>query len=162
MIFADWKPKTFAGVPFQLVDPQGKSKPNIVLLYGPNGSLPPKMPRSVKLPCNMPVGKLHMLSGVSGWGYPAVKEGSTSMIVRFHFADGQTEEHPLINGQHFADYIRRVDVPQSQFAFSLRNQQLRYVAIELKRKALVREVELVKGSDNSSPIVMALTAEQPQ
>ena len=84
------------------------------------------------------------------------------MIVRFHFADGQSEDQPLINGQHFADYIRRVDVPKSEFAFSLRGQQIRYVAIEPVRKALVREVELLKGSDSSSPIVMALTAEQPQ
>lgn len=162
MIFPDWKPKSFNNVPFQLVDPQGSTKPNIVLLYGPQGTLPPKMPRSVTLPCNMPVGKLHMLSGVSGWGFPASREGSVSLIVRFHFADGETEDQPLINGQHFADYIRRIDVPQSQFAFNLRGQQLRYVTVEPKRKALVREIELIKGSDGSAPIIMAVTAEQPQ
>lgn len=162
MIFADWKPKTFAGVPFQLVDPQGKSKPNIVLLYSPNGTLPPTMPQSVKLPCNMPLGKLHLLSGVSGWGYPASAEGSVSLIVRLHFADGEAEDHPLVNGQHFADYIRRIDVPKSEFAFALRSQQIRYLAIEPSRKAVVREVELVKGPDRSAPIIMAITAEQPQ
>ena len=51
------------------------------------------------------------------------------MIVRLHYADGQTEDHKLINGEHFADYIRRVDVPQSKFAFDLRGQQLRYLAV---------------------------------
>lgn len=161
MMFADWKLKTFEGVPFQLVDPLGKSKPNIVLLYGPNGTLPPNMPRSVKLPCNMVVSKLHMLSGVSGWGFPASKEGTTSLIVRFHFADGQTEDQPLINGEHFADYIRRVDVPKSKFAFSLRGQQIRYVLVEPMRRSVVREVELLKGPDATAPIIMAVTAEQP-
>ncbi len=132
------------------------------MLYGPQGTLPPKMPRSVKLPANMPIGKLHLLSGVSGWGYPASGKGSTSMIVKFHYADGQTEEHKLINGEHFADYIRRIDVPSSEFAFNLRGQQIRYLFVEAKRKEVVKEVELVKGDDQSAPMVMALTAEQPQ
>ncbi len=47
MVFPDWKGKTFKDVPFQLVDPLGKTKPNIVMLHGPQGTLPPKMPRSV-------------------------------------------------------------------------------------------------------------------
>ncbi len=161
MVFDDWKGKTFNGVPFQVVDPLGKSKANIVLLFGPQGTLPPKMPRSVKLPCNMPVGKVHILGGVSGWGFPASQKGSVSMIVRLHFEDGKTEDHELINGEHIADYIRRIDVPKSEFAFSLRGQQVRYVMVEAKRKAVVREIELLKGPDGSAPIVMAITAEQP-
>ncbi|MCC6509636.1 MAG: c-type cytochrome [Pirellulaceae bacterium] len=162
VIFQDWKGKTFQDVPFQLVDPLGKTKANIVMLYGPQGTMPPKMPRSVKLPCNMPVGKLHMLGGVSGWGFPASRAGTTSMLVTFHYADGQTEEHKLINGEHFADYIRRVDVPKSTFAFNVRGQQVRYLVVEPKRKEIVREVELVKGDDPTAPMVVALTAEQPQ
>ena len=116
LIFADWTPKTFEGVPFQLVDPHGTKTPNAIMLYGTNGGIPPKMPKSVKLPCNAPVKLLHLLSGVSGWGWPATEKVSTTMIVRLHYADGQTEDHPLKNGEAFADYIRRVDVPGSKFA----------------------------------------------
>ncbi len=162
MVFRDWKPKEFEGVPFYLVDPQGKSKPNIVLLNGPNGTLPPKMPKSVTLPCNMVVKSIHLLSGVSGWGHPFNSDKTTSMIVRFHFEDGQTEDHRLVNAVHFADYIRRVDVPESKFAFALQGQQIRYLAVSPKRQALVKTVELVKGEDQSAPIVMAVTAEQVQ
>ncbi len=160
MVFEDWQPRSFAGVPFQLVDPLGKSRRNIVMLYGPNGTQPPKMPRSVTLPCNMVVKNLHLLSGVSGWGFPASPTGSTSMIVRFHYANGQTEDHALKNGIHFADYIRRIDVPDSQFAFQLRNQQLRYLAVQPKQREVVREIELVKGNDSSAPMVMSMTVEQ--
>ncbi|QDV23110.1 Trehalose utilization [Aureliella helgolandensis] len=160
MVFSDWSPKEFQGVPFQLVDPQGKRVPNIVLLHGPNGTLPPKMPKQVTLPCNMSLKQLHLLSGVSGWGFPYSNRKSVSMIVRFHYADGETEEHPLINGVHFADYIRRVDVPESQFAFPLGNQQVRYLAISPKRNQPIASVDLVKGDDASAPIIMAITAEQ--
>jgi len=159
MVFADWGPKTFAGVPFLLVDPRGRSTPNIILLHGPQGVLPPRMPKSVRLPCNTAARGVHLLSGVSGWGYPARKEKTVSMIVRLHYADDQTEDHPLENGAHFADYIRRVDVPKSQFAFALRGQQVRYLAIHPRRDEVIREVELVKGNDATSPIVMAVTVE---
>jgi hypothetical protein len=159
MIFRDWSPKTFNGVPFQLVDPKGAQIPNVILLNGPNGNIAPTMPKSVTLPCNTAAKAIHFLSGVSGWGFPASPKGTVSMIVRLHYADGTTEDHELINGVHFADYIRRIDVPESQFAFPLRNQQIRYVSVEPETDKVIETVELVKGDDSSAPIVMAVTVE---
>ncbi len=161
LVFRDWSPKTFAGVPFQLVDPQGERMPNAVMLFGSAGNIPPKMPKSVKLPCNSPAKAIHILGGISGWGFPASDKGTTSLIVRLHYADGKTEDHPLLNGEHFADYIRRVDVPGSQFAFAVRGQQVRYLSIQPKREEVIQEVELVKGNDITSPVVMAITVESP-
>ena len=161
LVFADWGPKIFEGIPFQLIDPQGDRVPNVVLLYGPQGKLPPKMPRSVSLPCNTPAKAIHFLSGVSGWGHPYGEKGSVSLIVRLHYADGQTEDHPLRNGEHFADYIRRVDVPGSKFAFDLRGRQIRYLAIQPKRPDKIERIELIKGPDDTAPVVMAVTVETP-
>ena len=81
------------------------------------------------------------------------------MIVRIHYADGETEDHPLRNGEHFADYIRRVDVPGSKFAFDLQGRQLRYIAVNPKRPEEIKTIEFVKGTDRSAPIVMAATVE---
>jgi hypothetical protein len=159
MIFADWSPKTFQGVPFLLVDPQGEKVANAVMLNGPNGRVPPKMPKSVTLPCNQSAQAIHFLSGIGGWSWPATEKGSTSMIVRIRYDDGSTEDHPLKNGEHFADYIRRVDVSGSQFAFALRGQQLRYFAVNPKKQDKIKDIELVKGSDATAPIVMAVTVE---
>jgi putative heme-binding domain-containing protein len=159
LILDDWKPRTFAGVPFVLVDPQGDRVANVILLHGPQGTTPPRMPRSVTLPCNAPARAIHLLSGVSGWGHPLGEKGSVSLIVRLHYADGKTEEHPLRNGEHFADYIRRVDVPGSQFAFALRSQQIRYLSIQPQRSETIRNIEFVKGSDRTAPIIMAVTVE---
>ncbi len=161
LVFPDWTPKTVAGVPFTLVDPQGDTVPNAVLLYGPEGKLPPRMPRSVELACNTKAQAIHLLSGVSGWGYPNGRKGSVSLIVRLHFADGSTEDHRLQNGVHFADYIRVVDVPGSKLAFTLRGQQIRYLTLRPRNPATIERVELVKGPDDSAPIVMAVTVEVP-
>jgi hypothetical protein len=42
LLFDDWSPTVFHGVPFTLVDPRGDRVPNVVLLYGPEGVTPPK------------------------------------------------------------------------------------------------------------------------
>ncbi|HKI31798.1 MAG TPA: PVC-type heme-binding CxxCH protein [Gemmataceae bacterium] len=159
LIFGDWKPKTFDGVPFVLVDPQGEKVRNVILLQSRNGTIPPKMPKAVTLPCNSAAKAIHFLSGVSGWGFPYSEKGSVSLVVRLHYQDGKTEDHELKNGEHFADYIRRVDVPGSKFAFALRGQQMRYLAVFPKREEKIKEIELVKGPDATAPVVMAVTVE---
>jgi putative membrane-bound dehydrogenase-like protein len=159
LIFPDWSPKTAFGIPFQLVDPRGDRVPNVIMLYSESGTIPKEMPRSVTVPCNTAAKAIHLLSGVSGWGFPASAAGTTSMIVRLHYADGTTEDHPLKNGVHFADYIRPIDVPGSKLAFRLRGQQIRYLAIEPRKEIPIAAIEFVKGDDASAPIVMAVTAE---
>ena len=159
LIFPDWKTKTFNDVPFQLVDPQRGRVKNVVLLYGPNGAFAPKMPKSVTLPCNTSARAIHFLSGISGWGYPYSEKGSVTLIVRLHYVDGKTEDHALKNGEHFADYIRRVDVPQSRFAFDLRGRQIRYLAVTPERGETIKEIELVKGPDQTAPVIVAVTVE---
>ena len=101
-----------------------------------------------------------MLGGVGGWNFPYDRRRSVSMTVRFTYADGKTEDHDLKNGVHIADYIRRVDVPESQFAFSLGDQQIRFLTVKPERDSVVDTIELIKGDDQSAPIVMALTVER--
>src|SRR5262249_10910723 len=142
-----------------LVDPQGTRVPNAIMLHGDNGRFPPTMPKSVKLPCNAPAKAIHFLSGIGGWSWPSTEKGTVSLIVRRHYSDNLIEDHELRNGEQFADYIRRVDVPGSKYAFALRGQQMRYLTIEPKRDVVIREIELVKGPDSTAPVVMAVTVE---
>ena len=116
---------------------------------------------STALSLGSPLKALHMLGGVAGWGFGGGGAGSTSMLVRFTYADGKTEDHALINGEHVADYIRRVDVPKSEFAFDLDGRQLRYLKVVPQRPEPIVSIDLVKGPDDTAPVVMALTAEMP-
>jgi putative membrane-bound dehydrogenase-like protein len=160
IIFPDWTPKTVEGVPFVLLDPQGGRVPNVIMLHSPNGAFPPQMPRSVSLKCNTPATAIHFLSGISGWGAASDDAPHTvSMIVRLHYKDGTTEEHELKNGVHFADYIRPFNVPGSKPAFELRGRQVRYLAIHPKRTDTIERIELVKGPDDTAPLVIAATVE---
>jgi putative membrane-bound dehydrogenase-like protein len=159
IVFSDWSPKTFDGVPFVLVDPKGDKVPNVIMLNSSNGTIPPKMPKSVTLPCNSAAKAIHFLSGISGWGFPYSEKGSVSMIVRLKYEDGKTEDHELKNGEQFADYISRQDVPGSKFAFTVRSQQVRYLVVTPKREEKIKEIELVKGPDATAPVVVAVTVE---
>jgi hypothetical protein len=84
------------------------------------------------------------------------------MTVRLHLADGSIEDHPLVNAVHFADYIRRVDVPGSEFAMMVGGQQLRHIVVKPKSDQTIETIELVKGDDPTAPIVVAVTVEPKQ
>jgi putative membrane-bound dehydrogenase-like protein len=160
LMFDEWGAKSFEGVPFYPTDPQGGRIRNVIMLHGDLGSVAPKMPESVELPCGIRAKAVHLLSGVSGWGYPASSAGTVSMIVRLHYADNTTEDHALVNGVHFADYVGRTEVTASKLAFSLGRQQMRYLKIEPRRNESIEKIELIKGPDKTAPLVMAITVEQ--
>jgi len=157
LVFPDWNPKMVREVPFVLVDPQEGRVPNAIMLHGPNGKVAPRMPREVEIPCDAPAVAIHFLSGVGGWSFPASREGSTSMVVRIVYQDDTTEDHRLVNGEHFADYIRRVDVPGSEFAFDLAGRQIRYFAVLPSEPKALKKIQLIKGDDATAPVVMAMT-----
>ena len=162
LVFPDWKPKSFNGIPFFLVDPQGDRIPNIVMLHGPQGKFPPQMPRQVEFPVNSPVKTIHILGGVGGWQYPSHRQQSVSVIVKIYYINGSVEEQQLINGVHLADYIRRVDVPESTFAYELNGQQVRYLTVTPQQTdESIQKIELVKGNDPTAPIFVAVTIETP-
>ena len=83
------------------------------------------MPKTVELPCNSPAKAIHILGGVSGWGFPSMPKGTISLIVRLHYADGKTEDHSLVNGEQLADYVGSHEVPGSKLAFKLGDKQVR-------------------------------------
>ncbi len=162
LVLADWEPKEFSGVPFRFVDPRGQRVKNIIMLNAPQG-LAQQMPKSVTIDCNTPVKAIHMLGGISGWGYPYTRARTVTMIVRLHYAGGATEDTPLYNGEQFADYIGKSDVPGSKFAFSFSGgQQLRYLAVIPQRKDRIEKIDFIKGPtppDMTAPIIMAVTLE---
>jgi len=160
LVFSDWKPKTFEGVTYQLVDPKDGRANNAILLNSTSGKIPPIMPKSVSVACNLAAKKIHVLGGVAGWAFNGSPVDPTvSMIVRLHYAGGKTEDHALKNGVHIADYIRVVDVPESKLAFKVRGQQVRVLQIQPKQKDVIERIEFVKGPDATAPVVMAVTVE---
>jgi putative membrane-bound dehydrogenase-like protein len=154
-----------AGVPFNIVDPSANPLGgNLIVLRGggPNthsGTLPD----TVEIPVGHPVKNLHFLGGVAGWGATDPGRQGVIMTVTAHFADGKTEEFPLYNGEHFSDYIRRIDVPGSKFAEGIvHDKQIRTFTLPIKNTTAILEKLTLTSPGGPAPTTAAITAELPE
>ncbi len=159
IMFNDWSPKMVGEIPFVLEDPQDGRKANIIMLNSPNGEAAATMPKQASLPCSGTVSAIHLLGGIAGWGYPFLKDNSVSMIVRCVYEDGTSKDYPLRNGKEIADYISKVEVPGSQYAFDVNGRQMRYLKIDVDGSKPLKSIDFVKGEDVTAPMVFAVTVE---
>ena len=155
---------TVHGVPFFIMDPE-KSQTGasfIALKGGGKGTVADNFPAKVEIATNATAASLHFLGGVGGWAWPYGGDGvigHPAMTVHVEFADGDKESIVLKNGEHFADYIGRAEVPLSDDAGDFtRRGQLRYLAINLKKKAQLKKLTLETSGSVITPCTVAITA----
>jgi uncharacterized protein len=155
---------TVEGVPFFIMDPEKSSTgANIIVLKGgyPN-TFAWDLPAKVEIPTSATAASLHMLGAVAAWAWPFGgddKIGQPAMTVHVDYADGDKESIVLKNGEHFADYIGKAEVPSSQNAGDFtRRGQLRYLAVNLKKKAQLKKITLETSGSIICPCTVAITA----
>ena len=155
------------GIPFSVLDPtRSVSGNNVIVLKGGlarDWYCKNHLPSSVEVPVGVAVERLHVLGGISAWGFPYTKERLPAARVTWHYADGGTEETVLTDGHEFADWIRPIEVPGStQVHGILRDNsrgQLRRFAIEPSREEVVSKIVLEGFDGDTAPTFVALTAE---
>jgi putative membrane-bound dehydrogenase-like protein len=155
---------TVHGVPFFIMDPE-KSQTGasfIALKGGGKGTVADQFPTQVEIATNATAASLHMLGGVGGWAWPFGGDGAIgkpAMTVHVEYADGDKEAIVLKNGEHVADYIGRAEVPMSDDAGDFtRRGQLRYLAVNLKKKAPLKKLTLETSGSILAPCTVAITA----
>jgi type 1 glutamine amidotransferase len=104
---------------------------------------------------------LQLLSGISGWGWPAVQDEAPALKATVVYESGEKEEFTFINGIHFSDYIRPVDVPGSKSVEGLTDgQQMRLLTLELTKKSVAKTLILESPAGNKTvPVIAAITAD---
>jgi hypothetical protein len=111
--FGDFK---IEGVPFFIASPEKAAAGNFIVLKG--GPAPDNhsqsFPARVELPLNVAAKKIHLLSGISGWGWPAVRDEAPALTATVVYASGERESFTFVNGLHFSDYVRPIEVPGSK------------------------------------------------
>ncbi len=154
---------TVNGVPFFIMDPEKSSTgANIIVLKGgPQNSFAWDLPTKAEIPSNATAASIHMLGGVAAWAWPFGGDeniGKPAMSVHVEYADGDKESIVLKNGEHFADYIGKAEVPLSENAgdFTKRGQ-LRYLAVNLKKKAALKKITLETSGSIICPCTVAIT-----
>jgi type 1 glutamine amidotransferase len=151
-------------IPFLVQDPvKSAAGANLIVLKG--GPAPDNysqtFPQRVELPINVQAKRLHLLSGISGWGFPAVKDETPALRAVVLYADGEREVFQLINGVHFSDYIRPVEVAGSRYVEGITDgQQMRLLTLELSRPAVAKTLILESPANNKTvPVIAAITAD---
>lgn len=151
-------------VPFFIQDPaKSAAGANLIVLKG--GPAPDvfgqSFPAKVEIPIGVKTKRLQMLSGISGWGWPAVRDEKPAMKATVVYDNGEKESFEFINGIHFADYIRPVEVPGSKYVEGITDgQQMRLLTVELTKNAVARTLILESPAGNlTTPVVAAITAD---
>jgi putative membrane-bound dehydrogenase-like protein len=151
-------------IPFLVQDPVKSATGGnlIVLKGGPSaGNHSQSFPERVEVPVGIKAKRLHLLSGISGWGFPAVRDELAALRAVVVYEDGVREVFQLINGVHFSDYIRKVDVVGSQYIEGVtEGQQMRLITLELGRPVEAKMLILESPLGNKTvPVIAAITAD---
>jgi putative membrane-bound dehydrogenase-like protein len=152
------------GVPFDIVSPiRSRSGKNLIVLKGGNG-FAKTLPQKVEAPVQAKANRIHFLGGVAGWGYPCCGDNNhqhePAAKVTVTFDDGSTKVFELKNGEEFADYIGKYDVPKSKEAERLvRSGQVRWFTKNLGREGVIEKISFESYDNAVAPVFVAVTTE---
>jgi putative membrane-bound dehydrogenase-like protein len=153
------------GVPFEILDPERVPKNAIALKGGmvADWDSKLKLPQSVTIPVGFALERLHVLGGIAAWGYPYTQSRSPILRFTWVYEDGEREELVLQDGDRFADWISRCEVPGSEWVDLLQEDspgQVRRFTLDPARRGVpVRAIELASFDNHLSPTFLALTAQ---
>lgn len=152
------------GVPFWVQAPaKSRSGVNLVVLKGgpDKDNFSKTFPQSVEIEVNLKAKKLHLLSGIGGWAYPAGGDGEFPVMkAEVVYQDGGRESLVMKNALEFADYIRPIEVPGSAFVEELSERtQIRWITFELTKSDVIQKLVLSSFDTHVAPVVVAVTAD---
>ncbi len=153
---------TVEGVPFSLPDPvTTPSGGNVIVLKSSDNKTDyaATLPQRVEIPVGFPVGNLHFLSGVAGWGGSADSH-RPAMKVTIEFGDGQKQIEELYTGDVFIDYPSGEDVPGSKREERVvKRNHVRYFWLPVKERTPVKTIVLESYKNGIAPTTLAITAD---
>jgi hypothetical protein len=153
-----------AGVPFELLDPERVARNALALKGGMVADWQSKVafPQTVIVPVGFALERMHVLGGIAAWGYPYTQSRAPILRWTWIYADGEREIRVLHDGDAFADWIGRRDVPGSEWVDLLEPGspgQVRHFTLDpARRDVAVEAIELASFDNHLSPTFLALTA----
>lgn len=152
------------GVPFEVLDPARVERDALVLRGGlAAGWESHGYPQRVEIPIGYALRRLHVLGGIAAWGFPFTDRREPAVTLTWRHAGGRTEEVVLRDGEQFADWIRRHEVPGSRWVDLVVEGsagQVRTFTVEPGDPDAVVESIVLESPDNYlAPTFLALTAQ---
>lgn len=149
-------------IPFYLMEAKTSTTGRnlVVLKGGREGAAAVGYPQKVTIPVNLPATRFYFLSGIAGWGFPAIRDARPVLKVTVTHQDGTREVTELKNGVEFADYNREIQVPGSILTEGVVSRgQARIITLPVRPGSAVKSMTLESYDNQISPVVMAITAD---
>jgi putative membrane-bound dehydrogenase-like protein len=149
-------------IPFFLMDPEKSvnGRNLLILKGGVRENIASKYPLKVDVPVDLEATRFYLLSGIAGWGFPAIKDFRPAMKVGVHFEDGRVEETVLLNGMAFGDYNKETDISGSKLVKKVVDKgQIRMIRIDVKKPGKIKKLTLESSNNGVTPVVAAITAD---
>ena len=153
---------TVEGVPFALPDPvTTPSGGNVIVLKSSDrGTFASTLPQRVEVPVGYPVGNLHFLGGVAGWG-GGPDSTKPAMKVTIEYASGKKQVEELFTGDVFLDYPSGEEVPGSKRVNGVvRRTHVRYFWLPVNEREAVKRLILESYKNGVAPTTLAITADR--
>ena len=149
-------------IPFFLMDPatslDGDSL--LVLKGGPRRSTASTYPQKVEIPVGLEATRFYLMSGIAGWGYPAISDDRPALKVTVNFADGSTEVTEFLNKVAFGDYNHETENSGSLLLQDVVSRgQARLITVPVKKTGTVKSLILESYGNGIAPVVMSITAD---
>ena len=160
--FAKFGNVTADGVPWFVMDPvKSSTGANLIVLKGGGkNNVAYQNPQKVEVAMHTAAKQLHLLSGIAGWGYPAIRDDRVALKVTVNHSAGAPEVFELKNGEAFADYNREIEVPGSAFVEGVVNRgQLRRITLPVANAAPITKLVLESLDNGVTAVVAAITAD---
>ena len=160
--FAKFGNVTADGVPWFIMDPAKSSTGAnlIVLKGGGKNNVASQNPQKVEVAMHTAAKQIHLLSGIAGWGYPAIRDDRVALKVTVNHSEGAPEVFELKNGEAFSDYNREIEVPGSAFVEGVVNRgQLRRITLPVQNAAPITKLVLESLDNGVTAVVAAITAD---
>jgi putative heme-binding domain-containing protein len=160
--FAKFGNVTADSVPWFIMDPaKSATGANLIVLKGGGkNNVASQNPQKVEVAMHTAAKQLHLLSGIAGWGYPAIRDDRVALKVTVNHSAGAPEVFELKNGEAFADYNREIEVPGSAFVEGVVNRgQLRRITLPVANAAPITKLLLESLDNGVTAVVAAITAD---
>ncbi len=151
-----------SGVPFNIVAPEKAPQNILVLKGGPREAYCHTLPQKVEVKAGgFKANRLHILGGVTGWGWQPGGDTSDVLKITIHTNQGQREGIVCKNGVEFSDYYARWDVPGSKFAPGIvEGHQIRWFSKQLNMGAVeIERITLESVNGGAAPTIASITLE---
>ena len=160
--FAKFGNVTADEVPWFIMDPaKSATGANLIVLKGGGkNNVASQNPQRVEIAMHTAAKQLHLLSGIAGWGYPAIRDNRVALKVTVNHSAGAPEVFELKNGEAFADYNREIEVPGSAFVEGVvKRGQLRRITLPVQNAAPITKLVLESLDNGVTAVVAAITAD---